>query len=371
MDQKIEWYNFSFWGDEKKYVNDALDSTWLSGGDYLEKFEKSLALKLELPNAFVVANGTAALQLAFLTIDIKPGDEVIIPAFGFMAAANVLKLMHAIPVFADIDKDHWGMTSDSIAAKITNKTKAIVVIHNYGIVAEIEAIKKLSLYKGLYLIEDCAEAIFSKFDGKYCGAFGDLSTFSFHATKTISTGEGGMLTCNTEQLADRLKLIRSHGLRREKKHYWHEYYGNNFRLSNILAAIGLGQLEKCEEIIQNKFRVVNRFKEGLKEETRIRFQSIPSECEPVIWAIAIYINSRSIDRDQLMLELTQNGIECRPGFYTPDQLDLYNKGMVGDNFPIANVTASSVIVLPSYPKLLDTEIDKICGILIEILAKND
>jgi|688.fasta_scaffold04394_21 perosamine synthetase len=371
MDQKIDWYSFSFWGDEKKYVNDALDSTWLSGGGYLEKFEKTLASKLELPNAFVVANGTAALQLAFLVIGIQPGDEVIVPAFGFMAAANVLKLMHATPVFADIDKDHWGMTTETISAKITDKTKAIVVIHNYGVVADMEAIKNLSMSKGLYLIEDCAESIFSKFNGKYCGLFGDLSTFSFHATKTIATGEGGMVSCKNEVLADRLKLIRSHGLKREKKHYWHEYYGNNFRLSNILAAIGLGQLEKAEEIIANKFRVFNKFKEGLGAESRIKFQAIPSECEPVIWAIAISVHHLSFDRDNIMEKLIQNGIECRPGFYTSDQLDLYNNGNVENNFPIANAIAASVIVLPSYPKLLDVEIDRICEILKSILSQND
>jgi perosamine synthetase len=172
-------------------------------------------------------------------------------------------------------------------------------------------------------------------------------------------------------LADKLKLIRSHGLRREKKHYWHEYYGNNFRLSNILAAIGLGQLEKSDEIIQNKLRVVNRFKEGLMDESRIKFQGIPVECEPVIWAIAISLSNVTIERDKVMTELTKNGIECRPGFYTTDQLDLYNSGSLGNNFPIANATASSVIVLPSYPKLLNIEIDKICGILKSIISKND
>ena len=197
-----------------------------------------------------------------------------------------------------------------------------------------------------------------------------MSTFSFHATKTIATGEGGMVSCNSEILADKLKLIRSHGLRREKKHYWHEYYGNNFRLSNILAAIGLGQLEKSEEIIKNKARVVDRFKKQIGEDDKIKFQGIPSECEPVIWAIAISVHHLSIDRDKVMEELIQNGIECRPGFYTPDQLDLYNNGNVENNFPIANATAASVIVLPSYPKLLDVEIDRICEILKGIVSKN-
>ena len=179
-----------------------------------------------------------------------------------------------------------------------------------------------------------------------------------------------MVSCNSEILADKLKLIRSHGLRREKKHYWHEYYGNNFRLSNILAAIGLGQLEKSEEIIKNKARVVDRFKKQIGEDDKIKFQGIPSECEPVIWAIAISVHHLSIDRDKVMEELIQNGIECRPGFYTPDQLDLYNNGNVENNFPIANATAASVIVLPSYPKLLDVEIDRICEILKGIVSKN-
>ena len=235
----------------------------------------------------------------------------------------------------------------------------------------MEAIKNLSVSKGLYLIEDCAESIFSKYNGKYCGSFGDLSTFSFHATKTIATGEGGMVSCNSEILADKLKLIRSHGLRREKKHYWHEYYGNNFRLSNILAAIGLGQLEKSEEIIKNKARVVDRFKKQIGEDVRIKFQAIPSECEPVIWAIAISLHHLSISRHKVMEELNKNGIDCRPGFYTPDQLDLYNNGYVMDNFPVANTIASSVIVLPSYPKLVDKEIDTICEILKSILSQND
>jgi perosamine synthetase len=367
MNQIFEWYNFSFWGQEKLYVNEALDSTWLSGGEYLEKFESALSSKLKLPNAFLVSNGTAALQLAFLTIGIEPGDEVIIPAFGFMAAANVLKLMNATPVFVDIDKEHWSLSADSIARKITSKTKAIVVIHNYGIVAEIEEIQQLAKSNNIFLIEDCAESIFSKFNSGFAGSFGDLSTFSFHATKTISTGEGGMVTCRNEVLSDKLKLIRSHGLKREKKHYWHEYYGNNFRLSNILAAIGFGQLEESDEIISNKDRVYQMYFNQLKSVSNIKFQKIPSECTPVVWAIAISIDTNIYNRDLVLDKLKSNGIECRPGFYTPDQLPIYNKGSLVENYPIANQVAQSVIVLPSYPKLSNENIVEICDTLKAIV----
>jgi perosamine synthetase len=369
MNKKVYWYDFSFWGNEKSYVNDALDSTWLSGGKYLEKFEKELSLKLDIPNAFLVSNGTAALQLAFLTIGIEPGDEVIVPAFGFMAAANVLKLMHAIPVFVDIDKGHWGITANSIQEKISSKTKAIVIIHNYGVVAEVEAIQQLANSKKIFLIEDCAESVFSKYNNNFCGSFGDLSTFSFHATKTISTGEGGMVTCKSEKLADKLKLIRSHGLRREKKHYWHEYFGNNYRMSNILAAIGLGQLEQSDEIIENKKRVYKKYLEELKNVSKITFQKIPNECDPVVWAIAVSLNIKAEERDEILEKLNSSGIECRPGFYTPDQLDIYNNGSLGNNFINANKIAASVVVLPSYPKLSDLEIHKICNILKKYITE--
>lgn len=367
MSQILEWYNFSFWGQEKLYVNEALDSTWLSGGEYLDKFESALSVKLKLPNAFLVSNGTAALQLAFLTIGIEPGDEVIVPAFGFMAAANVLKLMNAIPVFADINNEHWSLTTESIASKITLKTKAIVVIHNYGIVAEIEKIQQLAKSNNIFLIEDCAESIFSRFNNSFAGSFGDISTFSFHATKTISTGEGGMVTCRNDVLSEKLKLIRSHGLKREKKHYWHEHYGNNFRLSNILAAIGFGQLEKAEEIISNKDRVYQMYLNQLKDDSNIKFQKIPMECEPVVWAIAISINTNKFDRDSILEKLKINGVECRPGFYTPDQLPIYNNGSLVENYPIANHIAQSVIVLPSFPRLSNEDIVKICKILKSIV----
>ena len=368
MKNMISWFDFSFWGNEKSYVNEALDSTWVSGGTYIEKFEKELEKKLNLPNAFVVSNGTAALQLAFLTIELHPGDEVIVPAYGFMAAANVLKLMNVTPVFVDVDEYHWCISSAKIKNKITNKTKAIVVIHNYGVIAEINEIAEIARNNNLYLIEDCAEATFSKYNNKYCGTFGDLSTFSFHATKTISTGEGGMVSCKDPILADRLKLIRSHGLRRDKVHYWHEYFGNNFRMSNILAAIGFGQLEMISDILVEKSRVLSRYKSNLSDISGIHLQGYHKETNPVIWAVAIYINPDrfQISRDDVMRKMGDIGIECRPGFYTPNQLDIYKNLSTSVNV-IANKLAENIIVLPSSPRLKDSQIDFITESLIKII----
>lgn len=359
--QKINWYEFSFWGKEREYASEAIESTWISGGAYIERFEQELKSVLNLSHALVVANGTAALQLAFLGIDIKPGDEVIVPAFGFMGAANVLKLMHAVPVFVDVDPDNWCIDPARIEALITERTKAIVVIHNYGVMSKLEEIQRIAKAHDLLIVEDCAEAIFSRYDNQYSGVFGDVSTFSFHATKTIATGEGGMVSCKSPELFDKLKLIRSHGLRREKKHYWHEYYGNNFRMSNIMAAIGVAQFEKREEIQRQKQRVLQRYKTNLSSLPGIRFQQWPANSDPLIWVVAIYLMPEviKISRDDLMDKLRAVGIDCRPGFYTPDQLEIYREHVQEDHV-VANQLAMNIVVPPSFPRMSDEQIDYVC-----------
>lgn len=368
--EKISWSDFSFWGKERQYVDAALESTWLSGGEYVSRFEQLLAHELELPNAFAVANGTVAIQLAYHVLDIGPGDEVIVPAFGFMAAANVLKLLHGVPVFADIDHSSWCMDVDDVERKVGPRTKAIMVIHNYGVVANMPAVQALARKHGLFLIEDCAESIFSRYQGHYCGTFGDISTFSFHATKTVATGEGGMVSCQDPERCDRLKLIRSHGLRREKKHYWHEYFGNNFRLSNVLAAIGLAQLEQREAILAAKARVLACYRSNLATQGRVRFQPVPELCQPVIWAIAVQLDmaGRRETRDDVIDLLARQGIECRPGFYTPEQLDLYRTGGHA-MLPVANEVAATTLVLPSSPRLTDVQIERICAALGKIIVE--
>lgn len=367
---KISWSQFSFWGNEKKYVNQALNSTWLSGGVYIEQFETKLEEELSLANALVVANGTAALQLAFLGIDLKPGDEVIVPSFGFLAATNVLTLMHAIPVFVDVDINNWCIDPAKIEEKITTKTKAIVTIHNFGVINEIDKIQEIAKRNNIFLIEDCAESIFSKYNDVFCGNFGDINTFSFHATKTIASGEGGMVSCRNPAILEKLKLIRSHGLRRETKHYWHEFFGNNFRISNLLAAVGLAQLECHQKIQDAKLNVIKQYKKHLSKVKGIRFQDYPKNSSPIIWAVALYIDPKfiKISRDELLLRMTGAGIECRPGFYTPNQLDIYIIPLeLTTDFTIADDLAKNIIVLPSFPKISNKQIKYICNTMKSFL----
>ncbi|MBW7835269.1 MAG: DegT/DnrJ/EryC1/StrS family aminotransferase [Sphingomonadales bacterium] len=367
--QRIPWSEFSQWGHERSYVLDALDSTWVSGGVYNKRLEEAFENNLHLPHVLTVSNGTSALQLAFLGLGIKPGDEVIVPGFGFMAAANVLLQMNALPVFADVSKENWCLDPTILPGLVSSKTKAIVAIHNYGVAENIDAFTSFARNHNLILIEDCAESIFTKYRGQYCGTFGDVSTFSLHATKTISSGEGGVVGCSDLHLFNKMRLIRSHGLGREQVHYWHEQYGNNFRLSNVLAAIGLAQLEMHEKIIHEKQRVYRHYVKNLSDVKNITFQGYSKNCDPVIWAIAIKINfsGLNITRDGLLEHLLGSGIECRPGFYTPEQMPLYKKYCTS-TLDVANKIASHVIVLPSHASLQNAQIDYICEKLVTAIS---
>ncbi|GEA07076.1 hypothetical protein KUL42_18370 [Alteromonas sp. KUL42] len=364
-EKKINWSDFYHWGNESQYVTDAIDSKWVSGGQYVGRLEQQFSTLLDLNNVLAVSNGTAALQLAFLGIDIKPGDEVIVPGFGFMAAANVLRQMNAVPVFADVSLFDWNMDVAHVKALITSKTKAIVCIHNYGVMSAMAELADIAKKHGIYLIEDCAEAIFSQYQGKYCGAFGDICTFSLHATKTISSGEGGIVSCKDPELYEKMVLLRSHGLRREKKHYWHEVHGNNFRLSNVLAAIGVAQFEQYDAILKQKERVFERYQSALSNHPLISFQCYPKISSPIMWAVAIYIpfSLLSISRDELMDRLLKYGIETRPGFYTADELPIF-ADISQRSIPNAQHIASNVIVLPSGALISDDDIDFVCQTLL-------
>lgn len=364
--EQIQWSDFSHWGNESEYVKDAIDSNWVSGGQYVERLEKQFSVELNIEHVLAVSNGTAALQLAFLGIGIKPGDEVIVPAFGFMAAANVLRQMHAIPVFADVCLFDWNIEVESVEQLISDKTRAIVTIHNYGVMSGIEQLAAIAKANDIYLIEDCAEAVFSGYQQQYCGAFGDICTFSLHATKTISSGEGGIVGCKDSDLYQSMALIRSHGLRREKKHYWHEVHGNNHRLSNVLAAIGVAQFEQHEAILAQKQRVFERYRNKLQPHPLISLQCYPVQSSPVIWAVGIYIPFEllNISRDELMDQLAKKGIETRPGFYTANQLPIFDD-VAKQPMKNANLVAANTIVLPSFSLIEDKVIDFVSETLIE------
>jgi len=362
-DEMIPWGKPCLGEIERDYLLRALDSTWISGGEFVDKFEADFAGIIGTKYAISASSGTSALHLALLAAGIGSGDEVIVPAFTFVAPANMAIETGARPVYVDIDPRTWCIDVNEVKKSITPKTKAIVPVHVYGNVCDMAALLKVSKDNGIYLIEDVAEAAFSKYKGKYAGSFGDLGCFSFQATKTITMGEGGAVVTNDVKLRERVRIMRSHGMR-ENKRYWHDMVGYNYRLTNLLAALGCAQLENLDKIVKAKVRIYNRYFRNLSNLPGIDFQHISRGVEPVIWAVAVKIDPHHFkgDRDYLIAELLRRNIETRPGFYPFSVMPLYK----AKPMPIAELIGRNVISFPSYLAISDEKIDYICDELISL-----
>lgn len=357
MNKIISWFQPNFWGNEKAYVLDSLESSWLSDGHYLNKFEKEFSKIVQTQNTITTSNGTTALYLALLAESITSNDEVIVPGYTFAAPINMILAAGGTPVYVDVDPNTWCISPLEVEKAITKKTKAIIPVHIYGNVCDMGSILEISKANNLEIIEDVAEAFLSKYNDQYAGTFGAFGCFSFQATKTITTGEGGAIVSNFSDKAQRARLIRNHGMTKEKR-YWHHEVGHNFRLTNMQAALGLAQLEQINSISQSKIRVNDAYRECLKDLPGIQLQKIEKEVSAIIWAVAVKIDSAFFkgDRDYLVQALLAEGIETRPGFYSFDKMPIYNCKPLKNSISISE----NVISLPSYPTLTNDTICYIC-----------
>jgi perosamine synthetase len=353
-----------FDGNEQKYVAEALASTWVSGGPFVERLEHDFAKYFGAHFALTASNGTSALHMAFLALDVKPGDEIIIPGFAFLAAANLSLLMNAIPVFAEISPDTWCVTADAIEKCLSPRTKLIVPVHTYGDVCDMDSILTLAESHNIPIVEDTAEALASLYKGRYAGTLGTIGTFSFQATKTITTGEGGMVVTKDKDIYDEMALYRSHGMLR-KRYYWHELAGHNFRLTNLQAAVGCAQMETISQKITGRKRVHQQYESHLSDINGIVLQAFPPEIEAVPWAIAVKLDPQAYPqgRDTVIQQMLEAQIETRPGFYAPSFMDhLYTS----PELPISKEISQQVIVLPTYSSLSDDQIEFVCSMLIRL-----
>lgn len=356
----IPWAGPHFWGNEQRYVVDALQSSWISGGIYVDRLEAEFSKYCNTRYAVTASNGTTALHMAYLALKIGRGDEVVVPGFGFMAAANVAIHMGAKPVFTEVDGDTWCMTSASIESHLTPKTKAIIPIHTYGNVCDMDPILELAGHHGIAVIEDAAEAIGSTYRGRMAGTLARIGVYSFHATKTITTGEGGAAVTNDTELYDRMKLFRNHGM--SSRRYWHDVAGHNFRLTNMQAALGCAQLEYIDVIRIERNRVYAFYRELLDGIEGLQFQHYPSYVEPLVWAVAVKLDANVFPqgRDKVIEQLGKMQIETRPGFYSASSMKhLYET----EQLPICEDLSRQVISLPSSPVLTNDEIDRVCSSL--------
>ncbi len=359
----IPWAKPAFWGLEEEFVLSALRSTWISGGPFAERFEAEIRDFSGVTEALAVSNGTTAIHLAYLSLGLKPGDEIIVPGFCYQAAANIALQMGLTPRFADVDPETYCVNARTIEPLISSKTRLIVPVHTYGNVCAMGEIMEISHAHGVLVLEDAAESFGSKFQGLQSGSIGDIGTYSFQATKTITTGEGGAVLVKDSDLIHKMKLFRSHGVLGRR--YWHEVPGHNFRLSNIQAALGCAQIARLDKIIVERKRVENSYKHLLDGCPGLKLQRFTPGVEPVLWAQAIELDPSSYTqgRDRVMGQMAERGIETRNGFYSASQLEIY--GRVED-IPISDRIASNVLSLPTYPSLTDGDLEFIAESLLDL-----
>ncbi len=355
MNYKYPVYQPTLSGNEKKYVLECLDSTWISSkGKFITEFEDNFSNFLGIKYSAAVSNGTVALHVSLLALGIGPGDEVIVPSFTYIASVNAIHYTGATPVFVDSEFDFWQMDTEDVRKKITSKTKAVMAVHLYGHTCDMDELVNICKEHNLYLIEDTAEAFGSKYKGKFAGTFGDISTFSFFGNKTITTGEGGIVSTNSKELYDLVLRLKGQGLAAGKE-YFHDIIGYNYRMTNICAAIGCAQLENATGIITKKRKIANWYNNQLTDQP-LQLHKESKDVYHTYWMYTVMVDDTE-KRDKLRTFLKENGIETRPAFHPVHQMPMYYKK--GVSFPVAESLALKGINLPSYPGLNESDVDYI------------
>ncbi|MFC1820442.1 DegT/DnrJ/EryC1/StrS family aminotransferase [Thermodesulfobacteriota bacterium] len=316
--------------------------------------------------AISTSNGTAALHLALLSIGVGPGDEVIVPTLTFIATANAVTYTGAKPIFVDSDINTWNIDPDKIEEAITPRTKAIIPVHLYGHPADMERILKIASMHGLSVIEDAAEAHGATYKGRKVGSIGDLGVFSFYGNKIVTTGEGGMVVTNDAELAEKIKILRDHGMSKNRR-YWHPVLGFNYRLTNIQAAIGVAQMENIENILTAKRRIAGTYAKLLRDISGITLPPSTAWAENVFWLYTILIDERvcNVDKNSIIENLSKNGIETRPLFPPIHTQPIYN---AGQSLPVSEMLFKKGFCLPSSANLHDEEIVKTVNSIKESIS---
>jgi perosamine synthetase len=343
---------------EKKYVKNCLDTNWISSkGKYVKLFENKFKNFIKTKYAVSICNGTAALHVALLALGITKKDEVITPTFTYIATANSINYVGASVKFVDSKISSWQIDEDKILKSISSRTKAILIPHIYGQTCEMIKIKKICKKNKLFLIEDCAEAFGSYYKNKHVGTFGDVSTFSFFGSKTITTGEGGMVVTNNYKIAKKAEELKMVGNDKDK-YYWHNIIGYNYRMTNICAAIGLGQISRAKQILLKKRSIFKIYQKNLKN-LPLYLHEEQSGTTHSYWMISIRLINYRL-RDKLRDHLNKLKIETRPTFYPIHTMPMYFKKVNKNKFPNATLLGRSGINLPSGPTLKINQIQYVC-----------
>ena len=358
-------------GNEKKYLNECIDTGWISSeGPFVKKFENNMASYIGRKYATACSNGSAAIDIAVRALELKAGDEVIMPTFTIISCAQSLVNHGVTPVLIDSDYKTFNINVEEIESKITSKTKAIMDVHIYRLSVDMKPVINIAKKYKLKLIEESAEMIGQKYMNKPCGSFGDISTFSFYSNKHVTTGEGGMVFTNDDNLAEKCRELRNLCFQKEKR-FVHKDIGWNFRMTNLQAALGLAQLEQLEKFIKKKRHIGLLYDKLLKLLPGVQLPlSATNYCQNIYWVYGLVLtDSISKDAKEVMNLLAENNIGSRPFFYplhkqpVLKKLGYYSK----ENFPVAEQLSSSGFYVPSGLALTDNQINRVSEVLYKVL----
>lgn len=350
---------------EIRYVLDAVKNGWNEkAGNYLHKFESEFSKYAGTKHSIATSGGTGALHLALATLGIGPGDEVILPEITYFACSDVVSLLGAKPVFVDILPDTWCIDPDKIKSAITKRTRAIMPVHLYGNLCEMNEIMQIASRYNLHIVEDACPALGSKYHGESPGSFGDFGAFSFQGAKIAVTGIGGMLVTNNKKLYQRALYINNHGEDPARK-FWQTELGYSFEMSNTQAAFGLAQLERIEQFVSIKRRIFSWYQKTLGGLDGISMNYERKGTRSNMWMSSIILVKKfRFPRDRLIKELRKKLIDSRPFFYPISMFEMYKE----QNTPIAHQVGLNGINLPSGLKRTREEIEYVANMLLNLLS---
>ena len=360
--------------NEIDYVTDAVTNAWYSNASmYHERFELAFAAYVDRKYAIALSSCTSALHLSLLSLGLESGDEVIVPDITWIATSAPITYVRATPVFADIDTESWCLSAQRLEESISPRTKALIVVGLYGNMPDMDAILEIAQHHGIAVIEDAAQAVGSEHKGRKAGGFGLTSTFSFHGSKTLTTGEGGMLLTDDENVYGRCLFLRDHGRQPGDKKFWNTEVAYKSKMSSMQAALGLAQLERVEELVERKRQIFAWYQESLGDVEGIVLNQEAPGVGTTQWMVTAIVDARfGVSKAELMDVMSERGIDCRPFFHPLSSLPAYADLPQARIARSRNLNAYDIapwgINLPSALNMTEERVRHVCDRMKAIVA---
>lgn len=356
-------------GNEKRYLQECIETGWIgSEGPFVERFERLFAEEVGRKHGISCCNGSVALDLAVTSAGIGQGDEVIMPTFTIISPAAAVVRAGGVPVLVDSDPDTWNMDVGQVESKITSRTKAIIVVHIYGLPVDMDPILDVAERRGLVVIEDAAEMHGQLYKGKKCGSFGNLSTFSFYPNKHITCGEGGMVVTDSDELAEACRSLKNLCFQKGRR-FIHERLGWNYRMTNLQAAVGVAQLERLNSHVKRKREIGNLYQELLFGLEGVQLPLRRTHyADNIYWVFGMVIRRGDLNVETIVNRLADNGIGTRPFFWPMHEQPVFSNLFVRQRFQHAETMARNGFYLPSGLGLKDEEVNIVASAVREILS---